>query len=326
MAVTAHAPATMKHRFGPELLIPIAAAALAFIFPNQLNFLMLIAITSIFVLSLDLVVGYCGVATLGHAAFFGTGAYAAGIYAINVTAEPLSGLIIGSASAALVAFLSGLVVLRAHGLTLLMMTVAVAQVLYEIANKARSVTGGDDGLYGITMSPILGVFEFDFYSRTGFAYSVIVLTLVMTGLRVLVTSPFGRSAVGIREDRERMSAMGMSVFPHLLKVYVISGSIAGLAGALMAQTVQVVGLNSLSFTMSAEALIMLVLGGLGRLWGALIGTLVFMMIHHTAAELDPFRWMFLIGAMLVGVVLFLPGGIFNALANLAERLRRSATR
>lgn len=307
---------------GVELIVPVVAGLLALIFPNQLNFLMLMATMAIFVLSLDLVVGYAGIATLGHAAFFGTGAYAAGIYAIHVSSEPLSGLAVGAAAAGVVALLSGLIVLRAHGLTLLMMTVAVAQVLLEIANKARWLTGGDDGLYGITMSPILGIFAFDFYSRTGFIYSVVVLTLVLFFLRRLTASPFGQSTVGIREDRDRMAALGNSVYPHLLKVNVISGMIAGIAGAITAQTVQVVGLNTLSFTLSAEALVMLVLGGTGRLWGALVGTLVFMMIHHSAAEFDPFRWMFVIGGMLIVVVLFLPGGIVNAIAALAHRLKR----
>lgn len=307
---------------GSELLVPLSAITLAFIFPNQLNFLMLIAIMAIFVLSLDLVVGYAGIATLGQAAFFGVGAYSAGIYAIHFSGEPLSGLLVGAVAAGLVAFVSGLLVLRAHGLTLLMMTVAVAQILFEIANKARGLTGGDDGLYGISMAPILGIFEFDFHSRTGFGYSVVVLTLVFVLLRVLVASPFGQAAVGIREDSQRMAALGSKVYPHLLKVYTISGVIAGIAGALTAQTVQVIGLHSLSFTLSAEALVMLVLGGTGRLWGALVGVFLFMMIHHSAAEFDPFRWMFVIGAMLVVVVLFLPGGIVNALADLWARVHK----
>jgi len=311
---------------GAELVIPLAAAALALIFPSQLNFLMLVATTAIFVLSLDLVVGYAGIVTLGHAAFFGAGAYGAGLYAIHVTAEPISGLLVGAAAGAAIALASGLLILRAHGLTLLMMTVAVAQILLEVANKSRWLTGGDDGLYGIMPAPILGLFAFDFHGRTGFAYSVVILTLVFVFLRVLTASPFGRTTVGIREDRERMAALGTRAYPHLVRTYAISGAVAGLAGAVSAQTVQVVGLNTLSFTMSAECLVMLVLGGTGRLWGALVGTLMFMMIHHSAAELDPFRWMFVIGFMLVAVVLFLPGGVVNALARLAGRRAERASR
>jgi branched-chain amino acid transport system permease protein len=309
---------------GAVLLVPAAAAVLALIFPNQLNFLMLVATTAIFVLSLDLLVGYAGVATLGHAAFFGVGAYSAALYSLHVSPEPLSGLAAGALAAAAVALVSGLLVLRAHGLTLLMMTVAVAQILLEIANKARWLTGGDDGLYGISPSPILGLFAFDFFSRTGFVYAVTVLTLVFAFLRFLTASPFGRTLVGIREDRDRMAALGTRSYPHLVRTYAISGAIAGTAGAVSAQTVQVVGLNTLSFSLSAEVLVMLVLGGTGRLWGALVGTLLFMMIHHSAAELDPFRWMFIIGGMLIAVVLFLPGGVVNAAARLAGRMSAGA--
>jgi len=306
---------------GAEFIIPCIAIVLGALLPNQLNFLMLVATMAIFVLSLDLIVGYTGLATLGHAAFFGVGAYSAGLWSISVTSEPISGLVVGALAAGILAAISGLMILRAHGLTLLMMTVAFAQIIFEIANKARSITGGDDGLYGIMMSPIFGIFEFDFYGRTGYAYSVVVLTLVFVGLRVLTTSPFGLSLVGIREDRSRMSAMGTNVFKHLLASYTISGAIAGVAGAVTAQTVQVIGLNSLSFSLSAEALVMLVLGGTGKLWGALVGTAIFMMVHHSVAAADPFRWMLVIGGMLVAVVLFLPGGLVNAWRPLADRVR-----
>lgn len=322
MRLSGYGSASISRHLAATLAIPLIGVVLAFVFPTQLNFLMLVVTMMIFVLSLDLTVGYAGIVTLGQAAFFGVGAYCAGLYALHVTAEPLTGLLVGLFGGAFIAFVTGLLVLRAHGLTLLMMTIAAAQIIVEIASRARPVTGGDDGLYGWTMSPILGIFEFDFFGRTGFGYALAILTIVFFLLRVLTTSPFGQTAVGIREDRERMSAMGADVYWHLVRIYTISGAVAGLAGAVSAQTVQVVGLNSLGFTMSAEALVMLVLGGTGRLWGALAGTLIFMVIHHSAAELDPIRWMLFIGAMLVAVVLFVPGGLVNGLARLSGRLAR----
>lgn len=312
--------------YAADLVVPLIGFLLMLIFPNQLNFLTLIATTAIFILSLDLVVGYAGIATLGHAALFGVGAYSAGLYAIHISSEPLSGLFVGVAAGAFLAFFSALIIMRAHGLTLLMMTVAIAQIVQEVANKARFITGGDDGLSGISVDPILGLFAFDFLGQTGFMYVLIVLTIVFALLRRFIRSPFGLTTMGIRDDAGRVSSLGGSVFWHLVKVYVIAGAVAGLAGGLSAQTVRVVSLSSLGFNLSAEALVMLVLGGTGRLWGALAGTLLFMMIHHYAAEIDPFRWMFVIGAMLITVVLLVPGGLANGVARLAVLLKRRTQR
>jgi branched-chain amino acid transport system permease protein len=305
-----------------ELLIPLTGLALAWMLPDQLGFLAQVATTAVLVLALDLVTGYAGIVTLGHAAFFGVGAYAAGLFAIHLFSEPISGLLAGGLAGMLLAALSGILVLRARGLSLIMMTIAVAQIVLEIANKSRGLTGGDDGLSGIELRPIFGMFPFDIFGRTGFVYSLAVLTLCMFVLRRVMRSPFGLTCEGIREDRLRMSAMGCNVKRHLTAVYALGGLFAGVAGALSAQTVQVVGLHSLSFSTSAEALVMLILGGTGRLWGALIGTLLFMSIHHVAAELDPFRWMFTIGGMLIAVVLIMPGGIVNSFGQLKARLSR----
>jgi branched-chain amino acid transport system permease protein len=309
-----------------ELLIPAVGFALAWVLPDQLGFLTQIATTAILVLALDLVTGYAGIVTLGHAAFFGLGAYAAGLFAIHLVSEPISGLFVGGLAGMLLAILSGAIVLRARGLSLIMMTIASAQIVLEIANKSRALTGGDDGLSGIELRPIFGAFAFDIFGQTGFVYSVAVLTLCMFVLRRVMRSPFGLTCEGIREDRMRMSAMGCNVNRHLTAAYAVGGFFAGIAGALSAQTVQVVGLHSLSFSTSAEALVMLILGGTGRLWGALVGTLLFMSIHHVAAELDPFRWMFTIGGMLIAVVLIAPGGIVNSLDQIGARLGSKGVR
>jgi branched-chain amino acid transport system permease protein len=308
----------------PEAALLLAGLLLFFAMPEDLGFATRIVIGGLFALSLDLVLGYAGIVTLGHAAMFGVGAYAAGIFAVRVSGEPLLGLVVGAAAGAVVAAGSGLLVLRSHGLTSVMITLAIAQLLAEVASKWRSLTGGDDGLSGIATSPLFGRFEFDFLGQTGFFYALAVLVVAFAVLRRLVHSPFGLTCIGIREDRERMASLGCRVNRHLTIVYAIGGAMAGVAGALSAQITQVVGLTSLGFAHSAEVLVMLVLGGTGRLWGALVGTLVFMVVHHFAAAADPFRWMFVIGGLLLVVVLFMRGGISGALASLASRRIGSA--
>jgi len=305
--------------FMPEVCLAVIGLAAMWLMPGDLSFLTRIITSALFVLSLDLVLGYAGIVTLGHAAMFGVGAYAAGVYAIHVTAEPLSGLLMGGLFGGLIALATGAVLLRTHGLTCLMMTIAIAQILLEVLNKWRSLTGGDDGLSGIMVEPIFGVIEFDFFGRTGYLYSLAVLIFCFWIMRRLVRSPFGLTCIGIREDRFRMTALGANVYKHTLVMYVAGGIFAGIAGALMAQTTQVVGLSSLGFTWSAEALVMLVLGGMGHLWGAIFGTILFMVVHHFASAIDPFKWMFVIGALLVAVVLLFPEGLVQAIRKLAVR-------
>lgn len=308
--------------FLPELSLLFAGTLLYFVVPDDLGFATRILIAALFALSLDFVLGYAGIVTLGHAAMFGVGAYAAGVFALRIFPDPLLGLLVGAAAGALVAGLSAPLVLRSHGLTAVMITLAVAQLLQEIASKARAVTGGDDGLSGILPSRLLGAFEFDFMGHTGFWYALCVLVICFALLRRLVNSPFGLTCIGVREDRTRMLALGTPVTGILMRAYVIGGALAGTAGALSAQITQVVGLNSLGFALSAETLVMLVLGGTGRLWGAIVGAAVFMVVHHYAAAADPLRWMLVIGLMLLVVVMVFRGGIWGALSAIHARLTR----
>ena len=190
-----------------------------------------------------------------------------------------------------------------------MLTIAVAQICSEVANRARGITGGADGLRGIRMDPVLGLFEFDFIGRTGYWYALAVAVLVFVVLAIIVRSPFGQSLRGIHESPERMMAIGAPVYWRRVAAYVIGGAVAGVGGAVTAQITQLVSLETFAFALSAEALIMLILGGTGRLYGAVIGTVIFMTVHHTAAANDPFNWLFVIGAMVLGVVFFLPAGL-----------------
>ena len=255
---------------------------------------------------------------MGHAAFFGTGAYTVGILAANGWGEPLTGLLAGALAAGLVGFLSGLVVLRTTGLPLLMQTLVVATLLHEAANKASSITGGDDGLQGMEVWPIFGIFRFDLFGRTAYAYCLVVLFVCWWLARRLVHSPFGRSLTGIRENVRRMHAIGAPVVHRRLVIYTVSAALAGISGALIAQTTQFVGLTSLSLDRSGTVLIMLIIGGVGQLYGAFIGVPLYMVAQDRFSEIDPVYWYFWIGLLMVVVVVFARGGVLG----LFDRFRR----
>ncbi|MBU3653154.1 MAG: branched-chain amino acid ABC transporter permease [Limnohabitans sp.] len=289
------------------LIVALLGLAWFWLLPDQLGLLTRLAFTALLVLSLDLVVGVAGLATLGHAAIFGVGAYAAGIFALRVSTDPLLGLGVGLLAGGAIACLSGLFLLRYQGFTFLMLTVAVAQIIQNLANKFRDWTGGDDGLSGFAMSPVLGRFAFDLEGKTAALYALAVLVLGYYVARRVVDSPFGLAVRGIHENRARMAALGTPVYRRLLVLYTLAGMLAGVAGAVNTQTNAIVGLDSLSFSLSAETLVMLILGGAGRLHGALIGAVIFTVLHHTAASINPYHWLFVIGLALMLVVLAPPG-------------------
>jgi branched-chain amino acid transport system permease protein len=307
-----------RHRFRPLEALPwLLAVGAYFAFPTYLPLGAQILATILFALSADLVLGYAGIVTLGQAAFFGAGAYAAGLLAANGWGEPLTGLLAGIAAAALIGFLSGLVILRTAGLTLLMLTLVVASMLYEAVNRASWLTGGDDGLQGMQVWPILGWFRFDLFGRTAYCYCLAVLFLGWLLARRLVHSPFGRSLVGIRENVRRMHAIGAPVARRRLVVYTIAAALAGAAGALIAQTSGFVGLTFLGLDRSGTVLIMLIIGGVGRLYGAFIGVPLYMIAQDRFSTIDPVYWYFWIGLSMVLLVVFARGGVLG----LAERLR-----
>jgi branched-chain amino acid transport system permease protein len=311
------------HRLRPIELLPWACAILAwFGFGDYLPLGSQILIMILFAMSLDLVLGYAGIVTLGHAAFFGVGAYAAGIYSVHVSGEPLSGLLVGGIAAAVVGLVSGAVILRTTGLTLLMLTLAVTSLLSAAANDAGFITGGNDGLQGVAINPVLGAFEFDMFGRTAYVYCLVVLFAAWLFVRRLVHSPFGCSLVGIRENVVRMHAIGAPVRRRLLTAYTISAGLAGIAGALLTQTTQFVGETVLSFERSGAIVIMLVLGGAGRLYGAFVGATLYMIAQDQLAEMDPIFWDFWIGLLLVLIVLFARGGILGLADRVLLLIRR----
>ena len=295
----------------------LAALAAYFAFPSYLPLGAQILATILFALSADLVLGYAGIVTLGQAAFFGTGAYTAGLLAAHGWGEPITGLFAAAAAAALIGLLSGLVILRTTGLTLLMLTLVVASILYEAVNKASWLTGGDDGLQGMQVWSIFGRYPFDLFGRTAYFYCLIVLFLCWLATRRLVHSPFGRSLVGIRENIRRMHAIGAPVERRRLIVYTISAALAGISGALTAQTTGFVGLTFLGLDRSGSVLIMLIIGGVGRLYGAFIGVPLYMIAQDRFSTVEPVYWYFWIGLLMVLLVVFARGGVLG----LAERLQ-----
>jgi branched-chain amino acid transport system permease protein len=303
-----------------ELLPWVILIGTYLLLPSYLPLATQVIVMILFALSLDLLLGYTGIVTLGHAAYYGVGAYTAGILAVSGWSEPISGLLAATVMASIVGLVTGYIILRTKGLTLLMLSMAVTLLLEALANHFNSITGGADGLQGIVMPPLLGHFEFDLYGKVGYVYAAIVLFLVWVACRQLLLAPFGRSLVGVRENPVRMAAIGVPVARRKLIIFTIAAALAGLAGALSAQTNQFVGLNSLSFELSGTVLVVLVLGGAGRLYGAFIGAPIYMIAQDALAKSSPTFWLFWLGLILIGIVMFSRGGVLGIVDLLRRQL------
>jgi branched-chain amino acid transport system permease protein len=300
-------------------LVPVAAF---FLLPGYLVLGSQILIVSLFALSLDLILGYAGIVSLGHAAFFGVGAYTAGLLSVHGWGEPLSGLAAAAVVAGAAGFVVSFLVVRGEDLARLMVTLGVGLLLYEAANRAAPITGGVDGLSGVTMWKLLGLFPFDLNGRTAYLYSFAMLAIFFWLLKRLTRSPFGLELRGIRENARRMPALGVPVRARLVAAFTVGAAIAGVAGALLAQTTQFVGIDTLGFNRSAELVIMLVLGGAGRLYGAIIGTAIFMIAQDYLSGINPVYWQFWLGLLLVVFVFFARGGLMGSVEALAARWTR----
>jgi len=306
-----------------EIVFWLATLLPYLLFPDYLSLASQIAITGLFAMSLDLILGYAGIVSLGHAAFFGVGAYTAGLLSKYGWGEPLSGLVVAAAAAAIVGYATSFVICRFRHLALIMLTLGFGLLLKELANSAGWLTGGMDGLQGIHTWKLLGRFAFDLYGYVAYSYALAVLFVLFLFARRLIHSPFGLSLRGIRENFVRMPAIGAPSRAHIRTIYTIAAAIAGVAGAVLAQTTETVSLDSLDFERSAEVVVILVLGGPGRLYGGLIGAIVFMVARDQFSGIEPQYWYFWIGILLVGVVLFLPNGILGGLAKLTSLWSRS---
>jgi branched-chain amino acid transport system permease protein len=304
---------TRRHRLRWWEFTPwLVAIVLYFAFPHYLGFGTELLITILFALSLDLALGYAGIITLGHAAFFGTGAYAVGMLAYyGIWNEPITGLLFAAAAAGVIGFVSGLILLRTTGLTFLMLTLCFMTLLEQGANMARGITGGFDGL-NFTILPVFGVFEFNpLFANTQYLYALAVLLLCFLFVRTLVYSPFGQSLTGIRENILRMHAIGSPVRRRLVICYTLSAAIAGVAGGLSAQTNAFVNLATLGLDRAATVLIILILGGYGRLYGAFVGAVVYLALEHFLAQVYPTAWQLGLGLLLVVIALFARNGLLG---------------
>lgn len=295
-----------------EALPWLVAVACFFLFPNRMTFGSQVLIMIMFALSLDLILGYAGIVTLGHAAFFGIGAYTVALASLRLGwSEPISGLAAAGVIAACVGVVVGWFILRYRGLTLLMLTIAFAAMLQESGNLRSDLTGGYDGLPGLMFDPLLGTFQYDLYGHTNFWYALAALAVVFYFVRRLVYSPFGQTLTGIRENVRRMHAIGSPVHLRLVTVYAISAGIAGVAGALFTQTNAYVTLTVFDFDSSAKVMVMLILGGTGRLYGPFLGAAVYMVLEDYFSKMSPTFWQFGIGILLVLTVLFARRGLLG---------------
>jgi len=305
-----------------EWLPWVAAGAFFFLLPEYLSLGARILIFILFALSLDLILGYAGIITLGHSAFFGLGAYTAGaLGAHTAVTDPLLQLAAAATLSALLGAATGAVILRTRALTLLMLTLAITAILLEIANKWTSMTGGADGLSGVKVGELLGLFRFDLYGKTAFLYCLTTLFVGWWAVRRIIYSPYGAMLTGIRENTTRMHAIGAPVYWRLVMIYTISATMAGIAGALLTQVNQFVGLNVLGLEPSGDVLVMLILGGVGRLYGAFIGPVAYLIAQDYLAKQYPEYWYLGIGALLIVVVLFARGGILGLTDKVIARIR-----
>ncbi len=289
------------------------AIAIAFFFIAQgyLSFGTQIMIWILFALSLDLALGYAGIVTLGQAAYFGFGAYVAGIVSIHVTGDPILGHLAAIALTALIGVITGALILHTTGVTFLMLTLAISSIIFEFANKARALTGGDDGLQGMKIDPLFGVFEFNLFGHTAYLYTLVVLFAWFLIAWRIVHSPFGRSLDGIRQSPRRMRAIGTPVWWRLLAIYSIAAAMSGSAGALSAHSTRFVGLEVLSLLTSGIVTVMLILGGTRRLYGAFLGAAIYYIVQDSTAKISPHFWELIVGLMLIATVLFLEGGLMD---------------
>ncbi|MEJ7704878.1 MAG: branched-chain amino acid ABC transporter permease [Geodermatophilaceae bacterium] len=257
---------TGVRRFAPSLVVLVVLALVPlFVAPYETGILARILIFALLAVSLDLLVGVTGLPSLGHAAYFGVGAYTAGWLSINVTAQAPVPLLAATAAGAVAAALTGWLAVRSSGIFFLMLTLAIGELIFQLAQNWESVTGGSNGLYGVPAvrlagSPLTLTGYVYWYVLAGFAVGYVVL-------RVVGASPFGSVLRGIRDNEPRMRSLGYSPFRYKLAAFVVAGAVAGLAGGLLAAQQRLVTTADLGFTTAALALLAVVIGGAGTLWG-----------------------------------------------------------
>ncbi|MFV0281266.1 MAG: branched-chain amino acid ABC transporter permease [Rhodoblastus sp.] len=310
----------------PEYAFWIAAVAIAFLFPARVPLFTEIAILALFALSLDIVLGYAGIVSLGHGAFFGLGAYTAGLLAkagggAGLLSDPTFGLLAAAVLCAIAGYVTSFLVLRGADLTRLMVTLGVALIFAELANRMAWLTGGADGLQGVAVGKVLGVFGLGIFTpKNSYFYALTVLFLLFVVARKMVNSPYGVSLRAIKGNALRAGAIGINVNRRLNGAYTMGAAYAGVAGALLAQTAAFVSLDVLDFHRSADVMLIVIFGGVGSLYGALVGAAAFKFLYDLLAAATPQYWQFWLGLILVLLVLFVRGGIMGLMSKIYRRL------
>jgi branched-chain amino acid transport system permease protein len=307
-----------------EFAFWLCAVASFWVFPKKLMLISEIFILGLLALSIDLVLGFAGIVTLGQGAFFGLGAYTAGLLAkagagAAPLADPLVGLVIAALVCGALGFVTSFLVLRGSDLTRLMVTLGVALIFEELVIKFKDLTGGSDGLQGVMSSPVLGVWSFDLFGYTAFWYSLAVTFVVFLFARRLVNSNYGLSLLAIKGNPLRARTIGMPVNARLVSIYTIAAAIAGISGALLTQTTQFASPDMAAFHRSADALLILIFGGAGYLYGGLIGAVAFRVMQDFIGGITPQYWLFYVGLVLVLLVLFVRGGIIGLMMNARDK-------
>ena len=314
---------TAQSRWGPWEAAFWMAWVIAFFVPqSNLALLSQVLIWGLFALSLDLLLGLRGLPSFGQAAFFGIGAYTAGYLGKFGYTEPISGLIASGLVAGVVGLLAGRVVRGLHGVALLMVTLGLNSLLYDFVQRSTALTGGDDGLQGVAVAPVLGLFRFDMAGRTAYVYVLVAVFAVFLAVRALTHSPFGLALLGARDNGRRMLMLGAPIDRDLTLVMGLSAAVAGVAGALLTQTTQFVSPEVLSFQRSADVLVILVIGGAAVLYGGFAGALVFILLRDLLAALNPIYWYFWIGLVLVLIVAFFRRGLLPTASEWLVRRKR----
>ena len=296
--------ASVWSRFKPwEVALWVLALASPLLLSTHALIINEIAIVALFAVSLDLILGFTGIVSLGHAAFFGMGAYSAALFAKLVMPDPLVGLAVAIVVSTVLGAVCSLTIIRGSDLTRLMVTLGVGLILMELANKLDWLTGGADGLQGVVMAPLMGRFEFDLSGRTSAFYSLTVLLVLFLLARRLVHSPFGATLKAIRDNRLRAMAIGIPVTQRLAVIYTVAAGVAGAAGGLAAQTTGFASLDVFAFDRSADVMLLLVIGGTGWLYGGVAGAIVFKLMQDVISSITPQYWTFWIGLFLVVLVM-----------------------
>jgi len=313
------APASQRTRIAAVVAV---LAALAIVVPHTSSFIILLAtralVFSILVMSLDLLLGFTGLASLGQAAYLGIGAYLTAILAtrfhFGLGYDFWLVVLLGMLAGALLAALFGLLAIRASGVYFLMITLALGQCVWGLAYRWNSLTGGDNGI-NLSTRPRFGI---DLAQETTFFYVVLgFFAASLLALYVLVRSPFGRSLAGIRERELRMQILGYNTWLHKYLAYVIAGGFGGLAGVLWAHTAGIVSPENVVLTTSVDALLMAVLGGAGTLVGGVLGAFIVFGLREYLSTLVPW-WQYVLGGVYVATILYLPDGLMG----IPERIRR----